>query len=105
MVSNAPRMISLVTGSAVRPVRDEDGRGTGLRRAAERMVTYLAAWAEFGKRDLVVDLLEHHLDRHADAQILVGTLDDVRVQADAFLKLDECDVVGNLVRESRMLRP
>jgi hypothetical protein len=32
---------------------------------------------------LVVDLLEHHLDRHADARVLVRAADEVGVQADA----------------------
>src|SRR6185503_4502417 len=105
MVSKAPRMISLVTGSAVRPVRADDGRGAGFRRAAARMVAFLAAWAEFGKRDLVVDLLEHDLDRHADPQLVVRAVDDVRVEADAFLELDDRHVVGHVVREARVLRP
>src|SRR5262245_48206731 len=98
MVSNAPRMISLVTGSAVRPVRAVAGRGTGFRRVAERITprTLNAPWRtrlptrpELRKRDLVVDLLEDDLDRHADAEILVRALHDVRVQANALLELHQ----------------
>src|SRR6185436_4284760 len=98
-------MISLVTGSAVRPERAEDGRGTGFRRAAELIVAFLAAWPEFGKRDLLVDLLEDDLDRHADSQLVVRAVDDVRVEADAFLELDDRHIVGHVVREARVLRP
>jgi hypothetical protein len=49
---------------------------------------------EPGQRHLVVDFLEHHLHRHPDVQVLVGTLDDVGVQPDPFLQLDDGHVYG-----------
>src|SRR4051812_6394373 len=48
---------------------------------------------ELRQRDLVVDLFEDDLDRHADPKVLVRALHDVRVHTRTFLELDERDVV------------
>src|SRR5438034_7412890 len=154
MVSKAPRMISVVIGSAVvaRPAR---GRGAGLSergwrerrvfgreargtgrgylewhgvtrvrraraatgspaeavtprsRARRRMPAaagVLASRPKPRQRHLVVHLVEHHLDRHPDPQLLVRAPDDVRVQADALLQLDDHDVVGHVLEEGGVLR-
>src|SRR5207247_10564929 len=56
------------------------------------------------QRHLVVHLVEHHLDRHPDPQLLVRAPDDVRVEADALLQLDDDYVVGHVLEEGRVLR-
>src|SRR5262249_13125466 len=48
--------------------------------------------------------VEDDLDRHPDAQVLVGTLDDVRVEAWALLQLDDRHVVRDVAEEGRVLR-
>src|SRR5207248_3510249 len=113
MVSNAPRMISVVMGSAPRARRARPGRGrAGARtersvREARRITpryTGLRARAEAWQRDLVVHALEDDLDRQPDAQLLVRTADDVRVQPETLVELDDRDVVGHVVEERRVLR-
>lgn len=63
------------------------------------------AWPELRQRHLVVYLLEDHLERHPDLQLLGADVDDIGHQPRAFLQVDQPDHVRHPLREVRGRRP
>ena len=61
-------------------------------------------FAQLHQRRVVAHLVEHHLHRHADVDLVVGHADEVGVQARALVELDDGDVVGRVGVEGRVLR-
>ena len=64
-------------------IRFLPGETLGELPGAHPFTPHVRPWspgrAKFRQRHLIVDLLEHHLDGHPHSEVLVGTLDHVRV--------------------------
>ena len=59
---------------------------------------------KFRQGHLVVDLVEHDLDRCSDVNLVVAALEEIGVEPGAFLELDDRHVVRCVVAEGGMRR-